>query len=50
MTSADFRGLQSRAGDPSACARLRLADATALFGHEGLKQLHTCLRAVARAI
>jgi hypothetical protein len=50
MASSEFAALTRRAGQPSACSRLRLSDTGAHFGEQGLRQLHGCLKAVLRAI
>ena len=50
MASADFTALSRSAGQPPACAKLRLSDAGSQFGEQGLRQLHGCLKAVLRAL
>jgi hypothetical protein len=50
MATSDFAALRRRAGDPAACAGLRIADAGAHFGEQGLKRLHGCVKAVLRGL
>ena len=50
LATSDFAALRRRAGEPAACAGLRIADAGAHFGEQGLKQLHACVKAVLRAL
>jgi hypothetical protein len=50
MTTPEFATLKRRAGEPPACAKVRVDDAGAHFGEPGLRQLHGCLKAVLRAL
>jgi chromosome segregation ATPase len=50
LATSDFAALHRRAGEPAACAGLRIADAGAHFGEQGLKRLHACVKAVLRAL
>jgi hypothetical protein len=50
MVTPDFAAVRGRAGQPAACSGLRVADAGAHFGEQGLKQFHACIKAVLRAL
>jgi chromosome segregation ATPase len=50
MAGADFAALSRRAGQPTACAKLRLSGVGVYFGEQGLRQLQACLKATLRAL
>jgi hypothetical protein len=50
MLTPEFSALRERGGRPTACSQVRLADAGAHFGEQGLKQLHACLKAIQRGL
>jgi hypothetical protein len=46
MLSEPFAALTTEAGGPASCTDLRLSEATAYHGTQGLKALHVCLQSV----